>query len=289
MTDIGTTAPASVEEFVWRTLFSSIDVIAQHESIGQDSMDPEALHQFRVSIRRLRSNLRSLRRVLNAAAATDLRNRLAELDELVRPVRDGEVIVERLSRTAGEVSNPIDADVVEWIHQRLSDETERARTILLEAFRGPVFAHLVQDLQELRSSRLVMPPAGELEAVLQELNERAWGKVARLARSLPEAAADQDLHRLRILAKRSRYLSEASSPVLGKPAEQRAKAAQSIQTLLGEHQDSVVLSAVLAELPRPTAAHGIATDGLLAAETDARVRLRKQWHRLWRRIDRRVH
>ncbi len=277
-------------DFVWRTLSASIEVITTPEVIGRDNMDPEALHRFRVATRRMRSNLRSLKPVLNAAAATDLRLRLAELDELVRPVRDGEVIVERLSHTAAEVSNPIDADVVEWIHQRLSDETERSRTLLLEAFRGEQFVALVQDLLQLRSSGLLMDShPGDVETVLRQLNARAWGKVAGLARSLPEAAADVDLHRLRIHAKRSRYLSEASVPVLGKLAEQRAKAAEAIQSLLGEHQDSVVLSAMLAELPRPTPAYGVAIDGLLAAETDARVRLRRQWHRLWRRLDRRVH
>lgn len=274
---------------MWRTLYASIDVIVRHETIGRDNMDPEALHRFRVAIRRMRSNLRSLRPVLNAAAATDLRGRLAELDELVRPVRDGEVLVERLTVTAAAVSNPIDAEIVEWIHQRLTDETERARAVLLESLQGRVFEQLVADLLRLRSSGLVMVPAeARLADVLEELNERAWRKVARLARSLPEAAADEDLHRLRILAKRSRYLSEASEPVLGKPAARRVKAAESIQSLLGEHQDSVVLSAIVADLPRPTPAHSVAIDGLLAAETDARVRLRRQWHRLWRRIDRRI-
>ncbi|KJY44865.1 metal-binding protein, partial [Streptomyces sp. NRRL S-444] len=51
---------------------------------------------------------------------------------------------------------------------------------------------------------------------------------------------DLALHEARKAAKRARYAAEAAGPALGKPAKRLAKAVKSVQSLLGDHQDSVV-------------------------------------------------
>ncbi len=287
VTGASRTEGSRAEAFVWSTLNASVVTILDHHSIGADNMDPEVLHRFRVAVRRLRSSLRSLAPLLDRAQADALRTRLEDLDELLRPVRDGEVLVERLTSTAADVTSRVDADVVEWIHQRLVERTELARTQLLAGLQQTAFLGLVEDLRSLRSSGLIVPvPDASFEELLQQMNQRAWQRVRQLANSLSREAADVELHRVRILAKRSRYLAEASAPLLGRSSSRLAAAATTIQTVLGEHQDSVVLSQALIDLPQSTAANAATVSALLAVESEARTRIRRRWRRSWRRLNR---
>ncbi|NEB75873.1 CHAD domain-containing protein, partial [Streptomyces sp. SID14478] len=56
----------------------------------------------------------------------------------------------------------------------------------------------------------------------------------------PGTERDLALHEARKAAKRARYAGEAARPALGKPAKKFAKRMKRVQSLLGEHQDSVV-------------------------------------------------
>lgn len=277
-----------MEAFVWQTLCPSLDVLVDTTAIGNDTMDPEALHRFRVALRRLRCDLRSLRPFLSRSLVTGLRLRLSELDELVRPVRDGDVMIERLTASAARVPNPIDPEIVEAIHHQLTTATDVARVQLLAELGSGRFDALIGELAGLRDSDLLRAGAEvEFTPRLERLNKDLWRLVRRTARTLSADADDADLHRLRVLAKRSRYLAEASQCVLGGSTKRRARDAARIQWVLGEHQDSVVFTNRLLEMPQPTGAHTLAIDALLAVETDARRKIRERWHKDWRRIDRR--
>lgn len=278
----------AMESFVWRTLCPSIDVLVDTAAIGRDAMDPEALHRFRVALRRLRCDLRSLRSFMSRPLVTDLRARLAELDELVRPVRDGDVMIERLTSTASKTPNTIDPEIVEAIHQQLTLQADTARIHLLSQLESGRFDGLFGELAGLRDSEFALPVAdADFPERLERLNKELWRRVRRTAKALADDADDAALHRLRVLAKRSRYLAEASECELGRSARRRARDAARIQFVLGEHQDSVVFSNRLLAMPHPTTAHTLAIDALLAVETEARWKLRKRWHKSWRRIDRR--
>ena len=277
---------AQFEAFVLRTLQPSIDVLAEYRRVSADSMDPESIHRFRVAIRRLRADLRSLRPFLDDVRVRDLRSRLAELDELVRPVRDGDVMMERLATSAARIPNPVDPEIVEAIHQRLSDNTEIARRRLFEALAEGGQDTLIALLLALPDSGFVHHGV-DLVPAMAARNALLWRRVHKSSKALGRQPDDEHLHRLRVLVKRSRYLAEASEPLFGKAASRRAKRAERIQRVLGEHQDSVVLSRALLAMPRPTTSHAIAIDALLAVESDARVRLRGKWRKLWRRTGRR--
>ena len=59
---------------------------------------------------------------------------------------------------------------------------------------------------------------------------------------------DTALHETRKAAKRLRYATEAAEPALGKPAGRLRKRLKPVQTLLGDHPDTVVARPVLREL-----------------------------------------
>lgn len=272
---------------MWRTLCPSIDVLVDTAAIGTDSMDAEALHRFRVALRRLRCDLRSLRPFLSKPLVTSLRERLSELDELVRPVRDGDVMVERLTATAAKVHNRIDPDIVEALHHNLVAAAATARYTLVSEISSGRFDALFGELAGLRDSEFMrVDLTAEFPVCLERVNKELWKRVKRTARVLTDDADDDALHALRVLIKRSRYLAEASVPELGRSAKRRASAAAQAQLVLGEHQDSVVFSHTLVAMQQPTPAHMLAINALLAVESDARRKLRKRWRKVWRRMDR---
>jgi CHAD domain-containing protein len=96
------------------------------------------------------------------------------------------------------------------------------------------------------------------------------------------------LHAVRIRAKRVRYGAEALASVFGKRASGFAAAAEHLQEVLGDHQDSVVATAWLAEHGAETHDPAAAfTAGRLAQlEVSERQRTRDAWPKAWKRLKR---
>jgi CHAD domain-containing protein len=69
-----------------------------------------------------------------------------------------------------------------------------------------------------------------------------------LGNSDRSAGRDHWYHEIRKAAKRLRYAGESVEPAFGSAAESLAEAAEDLQEVLGEHQDSVVARAALRDL-----------------------------------------
>jgi len=92
---------------------------------------------------------------------------------------------------------------------------------------------------------------GKAGKVLTKRVRRSYGRVEKLVSAgAPEEAVHRDewYHEIRKSAKRLRYAAESVTPAFGEPAEALAGAAEQLQEVLGEHQDSVVARAALREL-----------------------------------------
>jgi CHAD domain-containing protein len=104
-------------------------------------------------------------------------------------------------------------------------------------------------------------------------------------RQLPDPPTDPELHRIRILAKRARYAAEAVEPVLGSAAAGFARAAAKLQTILGEHQDSVTAQAWLRSA-RISGRRAFVAGELIAMEHVAAEDARSKWPKTWKTLDR---
>ena len=115
-----------------------------------------------------------------------------------------------------------------------------------------------------------------MDALLACIAARAR-KLRQKARSLAPDATSEELHQLRILAKRSRYAAEVAAPAIPQSSE-FAGAVAGLQTVLGEHQDAIVAQGWLREQVRtadpPTA---LVMGELLAAERAAADEARAAW------------
>ena len=87
-------APAS--EHVRATIALHVGELIAHDPATRLGADPEELHQARVATRRLRAVLRAVRPLLDPDWTESLRAELAWVGDALGPVRDLDVLLERL-------------------------------------------------------------------------------------------------------------------------------------------------------------------------------------------------
>src|SRR5581483_6744522 len=112
--------------------------------------EPEAVHDMRVAIRRLRSTLRTFRPLWNQERAGAVRDELKWLADLLGPVRDGEVMLHRLTAAVrDEPPELVVGPVAERIREWLTGGVQRDRQRLLAALGSPRYLALLVALDEL--------------------------------------------------------------------------------------------------------------------------------------------
>lgn len=220
-----------------------------------DPKAPEALHDLRVTIRRLRSVLRAFRPQLVGTVPKKLRRQLRDLQRVTNPARDAEVqmawiagrrsectrgqwtgarwLLRRLReiRDEGyEASASAVASKFPRLERRLRKRLEEATVWDEEGASGPTFAAVCGDLVR------------EHRAVLEE-------GLASITGSTKEA----EVHATRISAKRLRYLLELVEPDV-EPARQAVNELKQLQDVLGDLHDAQVADEELAEASETAAA-----------------------------------
>lgn len=226
------------------SLRDALRLIVEHDlGVRRDLAD--AVHQMRVSCRRLRSDLRTFRTLLDEPRAERLREELAWLADSFGGARDLEVLRERLRRTAGRVP-PLDVTEIDAL---LAAREQVAVAAALEALQSTRYLLLLQLLHDVASDPGVTELASQpCDVVLPELVERSWKHVQKRAKRLHVDDHDHLWHRARILAKRARYAAESAEVALGKEVRGQVQAAKHLQTVLGEHQDAAIAEQAMLDL-----------------------------------------
>lgn len=212
-----------------------LDEIGRAEKRLEDPHDVEALHDFRVGLRRLRSCSRAYRVQLKGSVTKGLRQRLRKLTQTTNAGRDTEVHLTWLRHQA-ERLGPEDLQGLSWLIGRLEGRTyDMLRTATTDVRR-----------QFLKSAAKLRPRLGTFRMEIRTgagQEHRSFGRVtgeliraqvAELADDLTRVQGAEDVkgaHAARISAKRLRYLLE--------PLARRAPGVRSLVTQLKEVQDSL--------------------------------------------------
>jgi CHAD domain-containing protein len=245
------------------------DAIRANEA-GVRAGDPDAVHDMRVATRRLRSTLRTFRRLLDPARTARLPDELKWLADLLGAARDGDVMAQRLAKAIhAERPELVVGPVAARVQQHLAGESAEARARLAEAFESPRYAALLDALD-----RLVEAPTGDKARRLRRRVVKALGRADRrldTARDAPPDERDVRLHDSRKAYKRARYAVEVLRPVAGKAARRLAKRLTALQDVLGSHQDSIVTADLLRRYGMRAYQHGenAFSYGLLHARQEA--------------------
>jgi CHAD domain-containing protein len=250
-----------------------------------------AVHQMRVGCRRLRTDLRTFRPLLDAAWADGLRAELSWLADVLGGVRDAEVLRERLRRSAAtDRVAPLDDAAVARIDADLAVRQEEALSGLEKALDSRRYLELLERLLDAaRAPRLAPEAAGRpAREVLPGLVSRPWRKVGH-ASELSMGDPDTTWHSVRIRGKRARYAVDAAAPVLGGGTADLADALGTVQNLLGEHQDAAVAADTWLAIARAHPDdHALAvTAGRLYERERATIRrVRKRFPAVWKAANR---
>jgi CHAD domain-containing protein len=233
----------SGREVIHAAIAGSARMLILHLPAALLGDDSEGVHQARVATRRLRSDLRTFATMLDPAWTSVLRAELQWLAGALGAVRDADVLLRRINDTIK--SRP------------LADPTAAAEVVaVLEAQRaaaGMGLATAIGSRRALALYELVVaaaadPPTntravGSALRRLAPLVRRPWRHLQRQVAELGDTPSDEQLHRVRLLAKRARYAAEAVSPAFGPEARRFASAMAAIQDELGELHDLAVAAA----------------------------------------------
>jgi CHAD domain-containing protein len=258
--------------------------IVAHDPGTRLGTDPEELHQMRVATRRLRAFLRAARPLLDLEWAEGLRAELAWLGGVLGPVRDLDVLVERLKEDAGGLDRH-EQRALRRLFALLEAERDEDRRMLLDALRSERYLQLLARLEAAgHSPRL----SGE-EVPLREIAAAEFGRLRKTVRGLPADPSDADLHSARIRGKRARYSAELAEATVGKRATRFIEEAKAFQDVLGEHQDAVVAEERLRHGLRRIGGKAFAfTAGRLIEREEARrMAARRAFPAAWKRLERR--
>jgi CHAD domain-containing protein/CYTH domain-containing protein len=220
----------------------------------KSSSDHEALHDFRVALRRLRSWERAFRPYLRGDLSKKLRRRLRSVAGDTGASRDLEVhlswLVEQ-RRSLGRRQRP----GLSWILANLRQQKTEADSLLAHDVGGR-FGRLESKLRKaletyrdrvrLRDDGSAAQPPAFADALAPRVRDAAGDLRDHLERV--QSAADQrDCHEARISAKRLRYLLEpVARSVRG--ASDVVERLKSMQDVLGDLHDAQVFGAEISEL-----------------------------------------
>lgn len=214
--------------------------------------DTEGVHQMRVALRRLRALMGAFRNHMNGDCHAELSRELRWLQRTLSPARDWDVF---LSYT------------IPPVRRRLPDEPALARLAeLAEAKRDAAYAEVQAALRSPRYTTLLLRlalwldsgrwaaadgDAVALDRPCRRFADRLLAKRHRRLRKLGrrENLSEGELHRLRLVAKKMRYVAEFFRSLYGsKPAGGYIAALSELQDRLGSLNDAVVTDMLLAEL-----------------------------------------
>jgi CHAD domain-containing protein len=235
--------------------------------------DPDELHKQRVTTRRARALLRSTRAQLaDPDRAERIRDELRWLADLLGEVRDRDVLIAYLVQELGTIE---EAAAFGAILELLDAEREDARKEVLAALDSSRYRELLAELER--------PPALRDGERLETAAAAEYERLRRAVKRLGRDPKDEELHRVRIRAKRTRYSAE----VVGKSSF--AACAKELQVILGEHQDAAVAEQRIRELVakvRGTGRTALAAGRLIERQRHRRASARAAWPKGWKRLRR---
>ncbi len=288
---------ATLADVVRAAIAASAARLMRHDPGVRLGDDAEDVHQARVATRRLRSDLRTFRDLLDPDWMDGVRTELGWLAGLLGAVRDADVLLMRLRSHCARLPEG-DAKAAAGLLRRLEDEREADRQALLEAMDSTRYSQLLDAVVAAAAAPTFAEPPdaapGGAEAppdprttraatFLPQLVRRPWRHLKRAVDALGPAPSDEALHEVRIRAKRCRYAAEAAAPLAGKPATRFADEVAELQGVLGDFHDAIVAEAWLRSAARDAPAEQVLAAGeLIALERRAAAEGRSAWKAAWK-------
>lgn len=278
----------AVDDSVHRAVTEQIEALLEWDrALRADATD--SVHQVRVTLRQIRSLLQASPAAFGLAEDAPILDELRELATVLGTARDAEVLADRYARALDELPETL---VRGPIRQRLVDGSRnRYRSgwqASLAVMRSERYFRLLDELEALVAAEPLEPSPGAKQLAEATVTD-GYKRLCRRVKAAAVADTEQHdlaLHQIRKSAKRLRYTAAATGQM------KVSDAAKAIQTLLGDHQDSVVSRAHLAEQADAARAAGedTFTYGLLHhQEADLAAQCEQRLPTALKSLDKAVH
>lgn len=271
-----------VGDVVRATLSRAVNRWIAADPVVRLDLDVEGVHQARVGLRTLRSDLRSFRDFLDPDALVDVIAELRWAGQALGAVRDLDVLGERLGAGIGELDGA-DQPAAASLLEALDDQRSAALRTVHEVLDSPRYLRLVDDAFTLATEPPLTPDADRpAEEALTDAARRSWKRLAGSARaSLSDDAPIEQLHLTRIKAKRFRYAAEAAGEVLP-GARSHAKRVARVQGVLGDLHDAAVLEQWLRDRLGEDGHDPFVLGQLVMRERAEIAEIRRDWPEVWK-------
>jgi CHAD domain-containing protein len=273
------------DDSVHRAVAEQIEeLLTWDRAVRADAAD--SVHQMRVTIRTIRSLLQASAVAFGLSDDAPILDELRELAAVLGTARDAEVLGDRYARALDDLPETL---VRGPIRQRLVDGArDRYRSGLqasLALMRSDRYFRLLDTLEVLVAAE-PLAPLPRAKQLVETTIADGYKRIRKRVKAAADAEDhDMALHRIRKSAKRLRYTAAATGQM------KVSDAAKTIQTLLGDHQDSCVSRAHLSE--QADAAHAAGEDtftyGVLHhQEADLADQCEQQLHNALKSLDKAV-
>jgi CHAD domain-containing protein len=227
----------STTDVVQVAIAAAISTFFEHDEPAAQG-DTRGVHQARVGLRRLRSHLRTFRRVIDTEWAAALSAEASWFAESLGAMRDLDVLNGRLLQGA-MLQVPEHAPAIAKLVTILEDQRDDALNKHRQTRATARFTGLAVRLEEAATAMPSRDTGREpADSLLPRLLQRTWHDLRNSARVAKRDHTVEHLHTVRIRAKRMRYACESSTAVLGASAKTTAKGAEALQERLGEWHDA---------------------------------------------------
>lgn len=260
----------------------SVKEIVEAETHLEIGVDARWVHAARVSVRRLRSDLRMFSPFLGSAWITSVREDLRRYGELLGQVRDFDVIISRLGGYAAKLPDCDRFDfegIMAGIVALRKIEQERLRHALQEPRYRALRCWMLDALQGRKLVETDQIPERIREVVMQQ----TWRKLKKAVHRLKANPSDEELHHLRIRAKRCRYAAEAVALVSHGHASCFIERIGELQNILGAFHDCIITASYLRHSART---NNFIVGELAGMNAIEQTSLRDEWRNAWHRVSR---
>ncbi|MFJ6537913.1 CHAD domain-containing protein [Paenarthrobacter sp. NPDC091711] len=232
----------------------------------------DSVHQMRSQIRRIRAVLHGFSELFEPTAVKDLERELKSLARTLGRYRDVEVLHERLKVSLEELPGKLVlGQLGDELEQRMSLRANNAMSAVRNRLNSPRYFTLLDNLEAFLEHP-PLTPTGSRPA--KKTTAKLVNKAGKRLRKRHNAAVgtavgpehDKAFHEVRKAAKKLRFAAAAVEGIHGKRAVKLGNAAHNVQSILGDHQDSVMARTELLKLgSAPGISNSAFTYGVLHA------------------------
>ena len=230
-------------EFALKEILHRLLEIMQQNTAGSiRGRDIEFMHDYRVSIRKTRSALTQIKKVLPQGIITQYNQFFSELGKLTNPVRDFDVLLLKLESYQRNLKKTQKAQLGS-LQEYLAHSREVAQKNFVKTVKSADYRHTIKEWRAyLENDTPTIPPLeNSNKAVYMLADELIWN-MYQLALEEGNAITDESeaeaLHELRKTCKKLRYLMEFFQSLYpARRIRELIQALKDLQDNLGEFND----------------------------------------------------